>query len=229
MIIVISMAQPEEHDRSDGQTGLKRKFEKMTGSPVLSLHYTEASPEYVAKIDPQAIFITGFGYGWHTIAVPDLYAVNDLLHTTEVPVYGACGGHQLIGFCFNKDLRKVKQLPEEPLRKLRPGERDYGPISYNPGHYVARGFAYVNIVKPDPVFRGFRKRVRVLEAHYCEVKKLPPGFELLATSDECKIEAMKHQDKLLYGAQFHAEAWQEPYADGQRIMENFFRIAGLVR
>ncbi|MEN6303212.1 MAG: gamma-glutamyl-gamma-aminobutyrate hydrolase family protein [Armatimonadia bacterium] len=228
MIAVISMDQQGTYDQNDGGTGMKRKFEKLTGAPVVTVHYSQASPEYMARINPQAVFIGGFGYGWHTIKVPDLYPISDFLHETDVPVYAACGGHQLVGYCFNHDLRKVKQLQDQPMRKLRADEPDYGPRSYCSGFYMATGYAVVETLKRDPLFAGLKKKIRVRESHYCEVKKLPKGFELLATSSECKIEAMKHPDKPLYGCQFHAETWMEPYLDGRKVMENFFRIAGLM-
>jgi GMP synthase-like glutamine amidotransferase len=228
MILVVSMATLAQYDASDGACGVKRRFEKIAGCPVVSLHYSEVSPDSVARIGPKAIFITGFGYTFAEIPVPDLYGLNDLLHTTEIPVYGACGGHQLIAFCFNKNLRKVKQLRDEPIRRLRPDETVYGPISYAPHHYVARGFQVVEIVRRDPIFRGLGTKFRVEEAHYCEVKQLPPDFELLATSPECRIEMMRHKTRPIYGAQFHAENWGPPYLDGQKIFTNFFRIAGLV-
>ncbi len=228
MIVVINMSPLADYDRSDGAAMCKRRFEKLTGWPVAAVHYTEASPEYVARLHPRALFITGFGQAWETFHVPDLYPVNDLLHTTEVPVYGACGGHQLIGYCFNRDLRKVKRLRNEPMRKLRPGEPDMGPVSGQWGYYVARGVQEVEIVKRDPIFAGLRRKIiRVPESHYCEVKQLPPDFELLATSPECRIEMFRHRDRPLYGAQFHAEVWDGPYTDGEIIMRNFFRIAGL--
>lgn len=229
MIVVISMAQLETYNSGDGNTGMKRKFEQLTGAPVVNVHYSEASPEYLARLDPQAIFICGFGYGWHEINVPELYPINDLLHTTQVPVYAACGGHQLVGFCFDENLRQVKRLADQPMRKIKGDEPDYCYSSRVAGHYTATGMQVVDIVKRDPIFAGLRKKIRVREAHYCEVKKLPPGFELLATSAECKIEMMKHSERPLYGAQFHAEAWQEPYLDGQKVMANFFKLAGLVK
>ncbi len=229
MIVVVSMATLEGYEGSNGAAGHKRRFEKLTGWPVAACHHTEASPEYLERFHPRAIFITGFGQAWETFHVPDLYAVNDLLHTTEVPVYGACGGHQLIGYCFNKNLRRTKRLRNEPMRKLRPGEPDFGPVSGEWGYYVARGVQQVEIVQRDPIFKGLRGRtIRVPESHYCEVKTLPPEFELLATSPECRIEMMKHSARPIYGAQFHAEIWQEPYTHGETIMRNFFRIAGLM-
>ena len=228
MIAVVSMDQMGAYEHSDGATGNKRKFEKLTGAPVVNVHYSEVSPEYMARIKPQAVFICGFGWGWHNVRVPDLYGISEFLHETEVPVYAACGGHQLVGFCFNHDLRKVKELQDQPMRKLRGDEPDDGPRDYCSGFYMATGFSVVEVMKRDPLFEGLKKRIRVRESHYCEVKKLPKGFELLATSPECKIEAMKHADKPLYGCQFHAETWHESYLDGRRIMENFFRIAGLM-
>ena len=227
MILIVSMARKDEYDRSDGATGLKRKFEELAACPAVSLHFTEVSPETVDRIRPQAVFITGFGYPWSEVHVPDLYPINDFLHATDVPVYGACGGHQLIGYCFSRDLRRVKQLRGEPMRRLRAGETDHGPVSYNPGYYLAHGFTEVQIVARDPIFQGLPRKVRVLEWHYCEVKRLPPEFELLATSAECRIEMMRHRSRPIYGAQFHAEMWQEPYTHGRTIMANFFRLAGL--
>jgi len=228
MIVVISMTTQDGYEASDGAGGYKRRFEKLTGWPVAACHYTEASPEYLARFHPRAIFITGCAQAWETFHVPDLYPVNDLLHTTEVPVYGACGGHQLLGYCFNKNLRQTKLLRNEPMRKLKPGEPDFGPVSGEWGYYVARGVQEVEVVKRDAIFAGLRgKTIRVPEVHYCEVKTLPPDFELLATSPECRLEMMKHTERPIYGAQFHAEIWQAPYTDGEKIMRNFFRIAGL--
>jgi GMP synthase (glutamine-hydrolysing) len=229
MIAIVSMAYLDTYNTSDGQTGQKRKFEQLTGAPAINVHYTQASPEYLARLGARAVFICGFGYGWNEVRVPDLYPISDFLHTTDIPVYAACGGHQLLGFVFNNDLRKVKRLQDEPMRKLRGAEPDYGYSARVAGHYTATGYQVVDIVKRDPIFAGLRKRFRVRQAHYCEVKKLPRGFELLATSPECRIEMMKHTGRPIYGAQFHAESWQEPWLDGQKIMANFFRMAGLMK
>ena len=228
MIVIVSMAELASYNSSDGNTGQKRKFEQLTGAPATNIHFSQATPDYIARLNAQAVFICGFGYGWDQVPVPDLIGISDFLHTTEIPVYAACGGHQLMGFVFNENLRKVKQLQDLPMRKLRGSEPDYGYSARVAGHYTATGYQVVDIVKRDPIFAGLKRRIRVREAHYCEVKKLPPGFELLATSPECKIEMMKHTERPLYGAQFHAESWQEPYLDGRQVMANFFKIAGLM-
>ncbi len=67
----------------------------------------------------------------------------------------------------------------------------------------------------------------VLEWHYCEVKKLPPEFVLLASNENCRIQAMRHASRPLYGVQFHPESYVETYPHGRTILRNFFRLAGL--
>lgn len=65
------------------------------------------------------------------------------------------------------------------------------------------------------------------EAHYCEVKRIPKDFVLLASSENCENQVMRHAVRPIYGCQFHAENWTDAYPDGKKVMENFFKIAGL--
>ena len=226
MILIVDMHQPEKYDSVGGHFGLKRRLEKMTGHPCVVMNYPDVTIDFVEHYDIRAIFITGTGYGWDTVSVPKLYNISDLMHQTTVPTYGACGGHQLLGFIFNRNLRKIKQLRDEPMRKLRPGEPDWHD-AYRPGYFKEKGIHPVEIVKRDPLFAGLPKRMFLPEAHYCEVKKLPRDFVLLASSESCKIQAMRHKDRPIYGCQFHAETWTDAYPHGKRVIENFFRIAGL--
>ncbi len=226
MILIVSMSEPDKYDSSGGEWKLKRRFERITGHPCVVMNYPEVSLDFVEKYGVRAIFICGFGYGWPKVSPRNLRNISDLLHATDIPTLGACGGHQLIGFVFNKDVRKLKRLRDEPMRKLKPGEPDIEP-GYHPGYFTERGVHYVEVVRRDPLFRGLPRKFRVVEAHYCEVKQLPPGFTLLATNANCCIQAMRCDERPIYGVQFHPEAWTDHYPDGKRIMTNFFRIAGL--
>lgn len=227
MILIVDMGQPQNYDSSNGSFALKRKFEKMTGHPCITMNYPEATIDFVERYGIRAIFITGFGYGWGNVPVPKLYNLSDLMHHTDVPTYAACGGHQLLGFIFNETLRRVKRLRDAPMRKLRPGEPDWG-YQYHPGYFKEQGIHPIDIVQRDPLFTGLPKRMLLPEAHYCEIKKLPKDFVLLASSENCRIEAMRHRDRPIYGLQFHAEQWTDAYPHGKRVMENFFRVAGLM-
>lgn len=134
-----------------------------------------------------------------------------------------CGSHQLIGCMYNLDLHSVSKLRDEPMRKLRPGEPDLA--DYHPGYFKEYGFYPVDIIRDDPIFEGLPNPFIVREAHYCEVKALPNDFELLASTDECHVQAMKHKSRMIYGTQFHPEAYTETYQHGKVVLENFFRMA----
>ena len=227
MILIASMAEPEKYPTNGGSWMQKVRFEQITGHPALVVNYPQVTPELVAGYPFKAMFITGTGYPWETIPPEATYGINDVLQETEMPVLAACGGHQLLGWCFNHDVRKLKTFKDLPMRKLEPGEPDINP-NYHPGYFMETGVHEVEIVQRDPIFIGLKKRFKVPEAHYCEVKRLPPGFVHLARNDNCELQCFRHETKPMYGAQFHAENWSDGYPDGEVFITNFFRIAGLV-
>src|SRR3989338_2262473 len=51
------------------------------------------------------------------------------------------------------------------------------------------------------------------------ITDLPEGFEILASTDTCKIAAFENSNKKLYGIQFHAEVAHTP--KGNQILKNF--------
>ncbi len=223
MLLLVDMTHPDNYDTAGGHWSVKRRLEVLSGRPCLVTNFPQVTPEYVASLPIAGVFISGFGYGWDKVPVDQLVGVSDLLHTTELPVLAACGGHQLMGFAFNCDLRRVAQLADEPMRRLAPGEPDWRP-EYHAGWYMEAGIHEVAIVQPDPLFEGLPTRIRVPEAHYCEIKTLPPGFRLLASTGDCRIQAMRHETRPLYGLQFHAEAWTDDYPDGRQVIANFVRM-----
>jgi GMP synthase (glutamine-hydrolysing) len=56
-------------------------------------------------------------------------------------------------------------------------------------------------------------------SHGIEVTKLPPGFELIASTDNCPIAGFAHNDKKYYGLQFHPEVTHTK--QGKNILERF--------
>jgi GMP synthase (glutamine-hydrolysing) len=65
----------------------------------------------------------------------------------------------------------------------------------------------------------------VHEGHYCEIKNLPSDFELLASTEECRIQTMRHKQNLTYGVQFHPNNYTDEYPDGKKILNNFIQLA----
>lgn len=99
--------------------------------------------------------------------------------TCDVPILGFCAGHHIIGKMYGAEL-------------LRSVEIEIGDF-------------YIYLDRPDdPLFRGLDRRVSVRQNHRDSIT-LPPGFILLAHSDICKVEAVKHPTKPIYTTQFHPE------------------------
>lgn len=201
-------------------------LEQIAGQPCLIVNYRDMSMARVTELRPSAVVVGGFGTSFDAFDVRQLLGLDEVFKGADaLPILAVCGGHQLLGFCFSRDLQRIKRLRDEPMRRLRPGEPDLYP-EYHPGYFKERGIFPVRIVRPqDPVFSGLPRTIMVTQSHYCEVKKIPPGFSMLATNANCRVQAMRHRGRPLYGVQFHPEKYQRQYPHGRRVLENFFRLA----
>ena len=56
-------------------------------------------------------------------------------------------------------------------------------------------------------------------SHGIEVTKLPSGFELIASTENCPIAGFANQEKKYYGLQFHPEVTHTK--QGVKILERF--------
>jgi len=194
---------------------LKEQIEAQTGLRCVIVHFTEVRGGDLDRGNVKAILITGRS----RIVSRELDAsFYPLIRDTEIPVFGFCGGMQLIGQAYSAKV--------ERMRELRPGEEDPNP-SYNPGQFKEWGFTPVQIVRRDPLFEGLPEEIVVREAHAYHVVQVPDGFELLASTAECKVQAFKHRQRLVYGTQFHPEVNDDDHPHGRAILENFFRLTGL--
>ncbi len=73
----------------------------------------------------------------------------------------------------------------------------------------------------DQLFQGVPKEFDVWESHNDEVKTVPEGFQVLAHSDTCQVEAMCSSKRPLYAVQFHPEV--ENTENGVDIFRNFLK------
>jgi len=114
----------------------------------------------------------------------------------DIPILGICLGHQLIAKVFGGEVGKGKM----------------------------GGFAevFVRIVKQDPLFEDLPEKLKVWASHNDEVKRIPEDLEILAKSDICEIEALRHKKKPIYGLQWHPEVYHTER--GEDIYRNFIKI-----
>ncbi|WP_455645199.1 GMP synthase subunit A [Methanosphaera sp.] len=121
---------------------------------------------------------------------------KEFITNMNIPILGICLGHQAIADVFKGEIKSAEI-------------ESYAQID-------------INIIKECDLFEGVGESLKVWASHKDEVVTLPENFEIIANSDKCDIEAMKHSDKPIYGIQFHPEVQHTPR--GGEIFENFNKI-----
>ena len=218
---------------------VKSRLEEISGDVCKVIRYTALTQRWLDELGVRALIIGGNLTDWAEYEEADLFETYQAIRGAGLPILGVCGGCQLIAMAYG--------APLGPIRRLGKGEEDSS-RGFARGYFKEWGFVPVQILRPDPLFQGLGERSVFLAAHYWEVKEVPAGFELLASSDACRIQAIRQVGKTVYGTQFHPEAYvevgsgrsswlvslvyPEGYAeaqmDGRKLLVNFFHEAGIL-
>lgn len=120
----------------------------------------------------------------------------DYLTDLRIPILGICLGMQIMGIAFGG--------------KVAPG--------------TVGGYAEVkvDVVKENDILKGLPKSFKTWASHADQVVQLPGNFEVLASSEVCEIEAMKHITRPIYGVQWHPEVVHTEH--GQQLLDNFIAV-----
>ncbi len=105
--------------------------------------------------------------------------LSNVLNHINVPILGICVTHQLMAVAYGGEAGPA----------IKP---EYGPTT-------------VLVDNEDSILKGMGYSFTAWSSHNDEVRKLPPHFMSLAHSEFCKVEAMKHESKPIFGVQFHPE------------------------
>ncbi len=214
---------------------VKRRLEETSGRTCLVRNYRRVTQAWLDAAGIEALVFSGNVTDWDRYAAADMHRITTIIRRAELPILGLCGGLQLIAIAHD--------VPVGPMRPLAPGEPDPNP-DMGRGYFKEWGFLPVRVLKPDPLFDGLGEQPVFLCAHYAEVKEVPPGFELLASTDTCRVQVVRRKGELVYGTQFHPEAYTEDdttgsnwlldlvypdgypqgQTDGRTLLSNFFRI-----
>jgi GMP synthase (glutamine-hydrolysing) len=144
----------------------------------------------------RGIIISG---GPASVTAPTSPSVDPAIYDLGVPILGICYGHQLLA----RDLDG----------RVAPGiTKEYGQSSLHAGE--------------GRLFRGLPARqFTVWMSHGDTVVDVPPGFVITGETDDCKVAAMEHAGRRLFGLQFHPEVVHTEH--GTEIYRTFvFDVCG---
>ncbi|WP_305045287.1 glutamine-hydrolyzing GMP synthase [Geoalkalibacter sp.] len=159
------------------------------------LHPFDMPLEEIRAFAPRGIILSGGPKSVYDEGAP---AVAEELFELGVPVLGICYGMQLMSRHFGGAV-------------VPAGKREYGHAEL-----FAQG-------RPGPLFDGFfvEGRSPVWMSHGDHVERIPPGFEVVAGTDNAPVCAIQNVSRDLYGVQFHPEVNHTPH--GETLLNTFVR------
>ena len=157
--------------------------------------YSEVIPWHtpirdIAARQPVGIILSG---GPASVCDPDAPQCDPDVWNQGVPVLGICYGMQLTAALLGG-------------RVARSQEREYGRVS-------------VRMNGPTPLLVGMKGESACWMSHTWQVTACPPGFQPIASTDNCPIAAIADEELRLYGVQFHPEVTHTE--EGKTLLRNF--------
>ncbi len=126
---------------------------------------------------------------------PELSSAASLIREVDVPLLCICVTHQLLA-TVNGGATGPAPKPE------------FGPVD-------------ISIIDEDSILRGTGPRFTAWESHHDEVVRMPEGFRVLASSDNCSVQAMRMEKANVFGVQFHPEVTHT--TKGTDVFRNFLQ------
>jgi len=152
------------------------------------------SLEEITKRNPAGIILSGGPMSVYDDGAPD---VSSELFAFGVPVLGVCYGLQLLAKHLGG---KVEQADA----------REYGKAEFS-------------VSGASKLFENCLATSTVWMSHGDLVTSVPDGFQIIGTSDHSPVCAVQHEEKKMFGLQFHPEVVHS--IEGKKIIQNFlFKI-----
>ena len=146
--------------------------------------------EEIAASKPAGIILSG---GPASVYAEDAPLPDRRIFELGIPVLGICYGLQVIAHLLGGKV--------DPAAR-----REYGR-------------AELEILAADDLFRGIPSPTKVWMSHGDHLTALPPGFEVIARTQNAPIAAIRDRRRRIYGIQFHPEVVHTER--GNQIFDNF--------
>ncbi|MBR8839915.1 MAG: glutamine-hydrolyzing GMP synthase [Stigonema ocellatum SAG 48.90 = DSM 106950] len=148
------------------------------------------TPEQLRKLSPKGIILSGGPNSVYDRGAPHC---NPEIWDLGIPILGVCYGMQLM----------VQHLGGEVAKADR-------------GEY---GKASLYIDDPTDLLTNVEDGITMWMSHGDSVTQMPPGFELLAHTENTPCAAIANHEKKIYGVQFHPEVVHS--VGGLALIRNF--------
>ncbi len=160
----------------------------------------DTDADKVLGIQPKALILSGGPNSVYEEGAPTL---PNYILAAKVPILGICYGMQILAHNIG------------------------GIVSQAPTHEYGRSsvVCHSNSMLLPKSIDG--NTLQAWMSHGDQVTKLPPGFDVTATSENCPIAAMENSEQSIFGLQFHPEVHHTEH--GTEIIEAFLRTACLKR
>jgi len=219
-----------EHEGSRGEahaqqllaarTTLTYRLEDLSGLHCHLVRYNKLDQALLDAIGARAIFISGNSSPPEMYHEDEVAAIHHLIATTALPIFGFCGGFQLIGQALGAPLTTLEPLPDAPegdsiisTPEGLPYEFGYHPVDLAAG---AAEHPLLENLGASPVFR---------HAHGLHLPSPPPGFRVLASTAITPVQMATDDKRSICGTQLHPEYWTDEHPDGRTMIANFLRWA----
>jgi GMP synthase-like glutamine amidotransferase len=219
---VTGYAKPWGERMMAARVRIKYDLEDMSGRPCLIIRWDRVTPELLRSMGAIGVFISGNSTPADAYAESEVAGLHAAVRTLEWPVFGFCGGHQVVGQAFG--------APLEPIGELDEGAESFGEAAdLAPGMKHELGYLPVEITRPHPLLNGLGSNPVMRHAHSWELKAVPPGFTNYAATEVSPIQLIIHDGAPIVGTQFHPEYSTDDHPAGKHLIRNFMHWSGLVR
>ena len=158
----------------------------------------DVSSHFIENFNPSGIILSG---GPDSVNDEKSARAPNIVFDLEVPILGICYGMQTMAIQLGGDATSAKKA-EFGFAKIR-----------------ARNHSKLLSGINDEKNSDGHELLDVWMSHGIEVTKLPSGFELIASTDNCPIAGFANQKKHYYGLQFHPEVTHTK--QGNKILKRF--------
>jgi GMP synthase (glutamine-hydrolysing) len=158
----------------------------------------DVNSHFIENFDPSGIILSG---GPDSVNDEKSARAPNIVFDLEVPILGICYGMQTMAVQLGGDATSAEKA-EFGFAQIR-----------------ARNHSKLLSEINDDINSDGHELLDVWMSHGIEVTKLPSGFELIASTENCPIAGFANQEKNYYGLQFHPEVTHTK--KGINILENF--------